>query len=290
MAALTLKFQCVAIGLRQLADTAIMTPFPESETESMNTPDFTRLQQSLERGFTLDPKAVLQESWQRIYGAKLTMVLAAIGVAGCWLVLNQLLLPLSGSDEEPWSGSLLGLIISMVVAPMSGGLDMMGIHRSVDRAIRPSQIFDYFRYILPLAVASLLMGFMTSLFLPLGASLGLPAAVAMLPTLVLSMALMFVFPLILEKGMSPVQAILVSLRLFARQWLNLIVIHLLLVVLFMAAILSFGIGLIWVAPLYMTVKGIIYREACGVGGHHKDEDEHSASRSPSPSANNHFEA
>lgn len=74
MAAFTLKFQCVAIGLRQLADTAIMTPFPESETESMNTPDFTRLQQSLERGFALDPKAVLQESWQRIYGAKLTMV------------------------------------------------------------------------------------------------------------------------------------------------------------------------------------------------------------------------
>ncbi|WP_418139896.1 hypothetical protein AB9R84_07340 [Oceanimonas smirnovii] len=252
----------------------------------MNTPDFSRLQQSLEQGYSLEPRMILQEAWQRIYGAKLTMILAAIGVAGSWLVLNQLLLTVAGGEENQWSASLLSLIISMVMAPMSGGLDMIGIYRAAEKPIRPSQIFDYFRFILPLAVASLLMGFITSLFLPLGAALGLPVAVSLLPTLILSMALMFVFPLILEKQLSPVQAIVVSLRLFARQWLALVVIHLLLVVLFMAAILSFGVGLIWVAPLYMTVKGIIYRQVCGVGGDQQPgptQDDHS------PSAN-HFEA
>ncbi|NHI00878.1 MULTISPECIES: hypothetical protein [Oceanimonas] len=233
----------------------------------MNEPESSRLQQSLQHGFSLAPKAVLQEGWQRIYGAKLTMVMAAIGVAGSWLLLNHLLLTVAGDSETgDWRASLLGLLISMIMAPMSGGLDMMGIHRAVERPIRANQIFDYFRYVLPLAVASLIMGFMTSLFLPLGAAFGLPAVLAMLPTLVLSVALMFVFPLILEKGLSPFQAILVSLRLFARQWLNLIAIHLILVALFMAAVLSFGIGLVWVAPLYMVVKGIIYREACGVRG------------------------
>ncbi|WP_107852657.1 DUF2189 domain-containing protein [Oceanimonas marisflavi] len=251
----------------------------------MNEPEFARLQQSLQHGFSLNPRAVLQEGWQRIYGAKLTMVMAAIGVAGSWLLLNQLLVTVAGNSENEWNASLLGLLISMIMAPMSGGLDMMGIHRAVERPIRPNQIFDYFRYVLPLAVASLIMGFMTSLFLPLGVALGLPAALSMLPTLVLSVALMFVFPLILEKGLSPFQAILLSLRLFARQWLNLIAIHLALVLLFMAALLSFGIGLVWVAPLYMVVKGIIYREACGVRGAGEQ-----GTPSPSSSAGDHFEA
>ncbi|WMC12153.1 hypothetical protein PU634_07260 [Oceanimonas pelagia] len=253
----------------------------------MNEPEFARLQQSLQRGFLLKPRAVFQEGWERIQGAKLTLLLAAIGVAGSWLVLNQLLLAVTGDGESgDWNASLLGLLISMIMAPMSGGLDMMGIHRAVSRPIRPSQIFDYFRYVLPLAVASLIMGFMTSLFLPLGMSIGLPAALSMLPTLVVSVALMFVFPLILEKGLSPFQAILISLRLFARQWLNLIAIHLLLALLFMAAVLTFGIGLIWVAPLYMVVKGIIYREACGVDG---SDNSTSVAPSSSPSGD-HFEA
>ncbi|OIN04310.1 hypothetical protein [Oceanisphaera psychrotolerans] len=233
----------------------------------MNEPRFARLQQSLEQGFTLSPKAVFQEAWQRIQGAKMPILLATIGVVGCWLLLNQLLMTVSGEGEEAsWNTTLLGLLISMVMAPMSGGLDMMGVHRAVDRPIRPNQIFDYFRYLLPLALTSMLMGIISSLFLPLGQSLGLPPMLSMLPTLVMSVALMFTFPLILEKGLTPVQAIITSLRLFARQWLALLSVHLLMVVLFMGAVLTFGIGLVWVAPLYIVVKGILYREACGVEG------------------------
>ncbi|WP_375054868.1 hypothetical protein [Zobellella sp. DQSA1] len=233
----------------------------------MNEPRFTRLQRSLEQGFTLAPKAVFQEAWGRIYGAKLPILLAAIGVVGCWLLLNQLLVMVAGEGEDSmWGASLMGLAISMIMAPMSGGLDMMGIYRAVDRPIRPSQIFDYFRYLLPLALASMIMGLITSLFLPLGQSLGLPPMLSLLPTLVLSVALMFTFPLILEKGMTPLQAILTSLRLFSRQWMAMLLIHMLLVLFFMAAVMTFGIGLIWVAPLYVVVKGIIYREACGIEG------------------------
>ncbi|WP_245879550.1 hypothetical protein [Zobellella endophytica] len=260
----------------------------------MNEPRFTRLQRSLEQGFALAPKAVFQEAWQRIYGAKMPILLAAIGVVGCWLLLNQLLVMVTGKgDENMWSSSLLGLLISMIMAPMSGGLDMMGIHRAADRPIRPNQIFDYFRYLLPLALASMIMGLITSLFLPLGQSLGLPPMLAMLPTLILSVALMFTFPLILEKRLSPLQAILTSLRLFARQWLAMVLIHMLLVLFFMAAVMSFGIGLIWVAPLYIVVKGIIYREACGIEGapdQARSHDDDAGHGGPSSRPGDHFEA
>ncbi|MBO1519448.1 hypothetical protein [Oceanisphaera pacifica] len=254
----------------------------------MNKPPFSRLHQSLQQGFTLSPKAIFQEAWQRIMGAKMPMLLAAIGVTGCWLVLNQLLVSVGGDSEEmSWQTSLLGLVVSMVMAPMSASLDMMGVHRAVDRSIRPNQIFDYFRFLLPLAVASLLMGLISSLFLPLGQLLGLPAAFSLLPTLILSMALMFTFPLILEKGFTPIQAITTSLRLFARQWLPLLSVHLLLALLFMVAVFTLGIGLIWVVPMYLTVKGIIYREACGVEGNTPSSNEDTPSLH---STKDHFDA
>ena len=254
----------------------------------MNEPRFARLQQSLQQGFTLAPKAVFQEAWQRIHGAKMPILLAAIGVVGCWLVLNQLLVSVAGEEEQvSWGVSLLGLGISMIMAPMSAALDMMGVFRAVDRPIRPNQIFDYFRFILPLAVASLLMGIISSLFMPLGQVLGLPPVLSILPTLVLSVALMFTFPLILDKGMTPIQAITTSLRLFAKQWMLLLSIHLLMLLLFMGAIFTLGVGLIWVIPLYVVVKGILYREACGVEGSNV------AASGPSSSLNSskdHFEA
>lgn len=254
----------------------------------MNEPRFARLQRSLQQGFTLAPKTILQEAWQRIHGAKMPILLAAIGVVGCWLVLNQLLVSMAGEAEQAsWGVSLLGLGISMIIAPMSAALDMMGVFRAVDRPIRPNQIFDYFRFLLPLAVASLLMGIISSLFMPLGQMLGLSPVLSLLPTLVLSVALMFTFPLILDKGMTPVQAITTSLRLFAKQWMQLLSIHILMLLLFMGAIFTLGVGLVWVIPMYVVVKGILYREACGVEGSNV------ASSGPSSSLNSskdHFEA
>ncbi|WP_417614427.1 hypothetical protein [Oceanisphaera sp.] len=254
----------------------------------MNEPRFARLQRSLQQGFTLAPKVIFQEAWQRIHGAKMPILLATIGVVGCWLVLNQLLVAVSGDSEEmTWGVSLLGLAISMIIAPMSAALDMMGVHRAVDRPIRPNQIFDYFRFLLPLAVASLLMGIISSLFMPLGQMLGLSPVLSMLPTLILSVALMFTFPLILDKGMTPIQAITTSLRLFARQWLALLTIHILMLLLFMGAVFTLGVGLIWVVPMYIVVKGILYREACGVEGTDAAPLDPPSS---SPTNKDHFEA
>ena len=233
----------------------------------MNEPRFARLQQSLQQGFTLTPKAIFQEAWTRIHGAKMPLILAALGVAGCWLVLSQLSVSLVPDPEEAsWQLSLISLLITMALAPMTASLDMMGIYRSVDRPIRANQIFNYFGFLLPLGVASLLMGILSAVLMTAIQALGLPGILSMLPMVLLSVALMFTFPLILEKGFTPLQAIITSLKLFARQWPQLLAIQMFFILLFVIAILSLGIALIWVAPLFMVVKGIIYRDVCGVEG------------------------
>lgn len=249
----------------------------------MNKLGFPRLEQSLKAGFTLDVKAVFQEAWTRIDGAKMPLILAALGVAGCWLALSQLSGALVPNPEEAsWQLSLIGLLVSMGLAPMTAALDMMGIYRSVDRPIRANHIFNYFNFLLPLAIASLLMGVLSALLMAVIQMLGLPGLLSMLPMLLLSVALMFTFPLILEKGFSPIHAMMTSLQLFARQWLQLLAIQILFILLFVIAILSFGVALIWVAPLFMVVKGIIYRDVCGVEG---VEPDHDAPSAPSTSLN-----
>ncbi|WP_319784209.1 hypothetical protein [Oceanisphaera sp. IT1-181] len=239
----------------------------------MNEPRFARLQQSLQQGFTLEPKAIFKEGWARINGAKMPLILAALGVAGFWLVLSQVSTRLVPNPEEAsWQLSLLGLLVSMGLAPMTAALDMMGIARSVDKPIRPNQIFNYFGSLVPLAAASLLMGILSAALMAVIQMLGLPAVLTMLPMLLLSVALMFTFPLILEKGFTPLQAIMTSLKLFSRQWLQLLAIQVFFILMFIVAILSLGIALIWVAPLFMVVKGIIYREVCGVEGETDNKD------------------
>ncbi|ART79303.1 hypothetical protein [Oceanisphaera avium] len=233
----------------------------------MNKLGFTRLQQSLQGGFTLTPKAIFQEAWARIYGAKMALILAALGVAGCWLVLSQLSVRLVPEpDTASWQLSVFNLIITMALAPMTAALDMLGIFRAVDKPVRANQIFNYYGYLLPLALASLLMGFISAGLMSLLPLLGLPPVLSLVPMLLLSVALMFTYPLILEKGLTPLDAIATSLKLFARQWLQLLAIQLVFLALFIMAILSLGLLLIWVAPLYMVTKGIIYREVCGVEG------------------------
>lgn len=255
----------------------------------MNEPRFSRLHTSLQQGFTLSPNDILKEAWQRIHGAKLPIILASLGVVGVWVVLNQLLVTVSGDEEElSWGVNLLGLVISMLMAPMTAALDMIGVHRSAGKTVRPNQIFDYFPLIVPLAIASMIMGLLTSLFVPLGLSLGLSPMVSMVPTLLMSIALMFTFPLILDKGFTPLQAITTSLRLFSRQWVALLSIHLLLILAFVVAVLSFGVGLIWAIPLYIVTKGIIYRQACGIDSLDHETNQNEAATSTTPK--DHFDA
>ncbi len=71
-------------------------------------------------------------------------------------------------------------------------------------------MFDFFRHFLRLGSLSLLGSLITSLFGPLFELLGLPVMLAFIPSALIGMGLVFTVPLVLERGLSPVQAILVS--------------------------------------------------------------------------------
>ncbi len=225
------------------------------------------LEQSLSQGYRLDLKGVLQESWQQTRRTGFGLLLAIVGVMAIWFLLsNHLLTPYVGpeGDVDMDIALMLSLFITVVMSPMTSSLDMLGLQQSVGVRVHPNQVFDYFRHFLRLGSLSLLGSLITSLFGPLFELLGLPVMLAFIPSALIGMGLVFTVPLVLERGLSPVQAILVSLRLFARGWPSIVLLHGVMMALFFLALIPMGLGLIWVAPLYFNCKGILYRDLCGV--------------------------
>ncbi|MEI4948671.1 hypothetical protein U1530_00360 [Aeromonas caviae] len=224
------------------------------------------LEQSLSQGYRLDLQGVLKEGWQQTRRTGFGLALAIAGVMAIWILLsNTLLTPYvarEGGDMD--MALILSLLATVIMSPMTSSLDMLGLQQSVGARARPSQVFDFFRHFLRLGSLSLLGSLITSLFGPLFELLGVPVMLAFIPSALVGMGLVFTVPLVLERGLSPAQAILVSLKLFARGWPSIVLLHGVMLALFFLALIPMGLGLIWVAPLYFNCKGILYRDLCGV--------------------------
>lgn len=223
------------------------------------------LEQSLSQGYRLDLKGVIQEGWQQTRRTGFGLLLAIVGVTAIWILLsNMLLVPYIGDDTQMNVAMVLSLLITVIMAPMTSALDMLGLQQSVGVRARANQVFDFFRHFVRLGMLSLLGSVLTSLFGPLFELVGLPVVFSFVPSALIGMGLIFTVPLVLERGLTPVQAIVVSLRLFVRGWPSLVLFHGVMAALLFLALLPMGLGLIWMAPLYFNCKGILYRDLCGV--------------------------
>lgn len=223
------------------------------------------LEQSLNKGYRLDLKGVIQEGWQQTRRTGFGLLLAIVGVTAIWILLsNMVLVPYIGDDSQMNVAMVLSLLITVIMAPMTSALDMLGLQQSVGVRARASQVFDFFRHFVRLGMLSLLGSLLTSLFGPLFELIGLPVMFSFIPSALIGMGLLFTVPLVLERGMTPPQAIVVSLKIFLRGWPSLVLFHGVMAALFFVALIPMGLGLIWVAPLYFNCKGILYRDLCGV--------------------------
>lgn len=224
------------------------------------------LEQSLNQGYRLDLKGVIKEGWQQTRRTGFGLLLAIVGVTASWILLsNILLVPYLGDDEHLNIAMVLSLLMTVMMAPMTSSLDMLGLQQSVGVRARANQVFDFFRHFVRLGMLSLIGTLLTSLFGPLLELVGLPWVLSFVLLALVGMGLLFSVPLVLERGLTPPRAILVSLKLFLRGWPSIVLFHGIMLVLLMLALIPMGLGLIWVAPLYFNCKGILYRDLCGVG-------------------------
>jgi hypothetical protein len=232
------------------------------------------IEKSLKGEYTIDVSSVLKEAWQLTLQSRIAINLGlfftlVLGVIVSLLISNEM----GGIEQviqDPQSTTLLNIVVTMIIYPFLVGVEMMGVYHAVGLKTNSKLIFAFLKRGSWVAVCALL----TSVLVTLGMSL------FYLPGIYLAVALSLTLPLVVEKKLSPIKAIVLSLQVTRFQWFKLLAIY---TFLFLALFLSilplviiantpfsvmgvmfFLIALTFLAPLFYNVKGILYREIFGM--------------------------
>jgi len=225
------------------------------------------LKKSLTEGYQLDFKSLFKDAitiTRKNYFSLVTASLfTIILLAGCYH------LTLGGMANLSENGQMLGnyLIALLVAPPLLTGLQMMGIHHSIGLKTKSIDLFNYFRIIMKLSTATVIISVINNVTsLLLTQTLGqIGFVVSIVVLLYLNMAFTFVYPLISEKKVKPQAALILSFKLVHKNILQFTLMFIILGGLFFVAIIPSGLGLFIFVPFYFNLMGIVYRTLCGVG-------------------------
>ncbi|MEX6501787.1 hypothetical protein [Pseudomonas zhanjiangensis] len=248
-----------------MSDTISPNPYAAPASELREVPGADQvpsIEQALARGYDFNIGELLGESWQRIKGTKgiimggflvfyVVMLVASFVLGGVFGVLGAL-------NENPVTlivGQLLISILSSAVAyPFMAGINMVGIRRAADQPLSFNEIFSHFGRTLPLVITAVLM--MVLIYLGM--------LLLVLPGLYLAIAYMLAIPLVVERGLSPWQALEASRKAISQHWFKVFGLFLLLGLITILSVIPLGIGLVWSIPLFVIAMGVLYRTIFGV--------------------------
>ncbi len=147
------------------------------------------------------------------------------------------------------------IVIGLVSYPLSAGMTMLGIKRSVGEPANAFMIFDYYSKTISIFLLYVLM--MILIFIGL--------ILLILPGIYLMVAYSMAMPLLVEKNMGIWEALETSRKRINKCWFEMLVLYILMIVLFIVAALPLGIGLIWAVPFAIVLMAVVYRNLFGVG-------------------------
>lgn len=232
------------------------------------------IESALKGDYKIDVKAILTQAWQQTLKSRLAINLGLLfalllGMLVSFVVSNYL-----GGIEavmaDPQASMLLNLIVTVAVWPFIGGVEMMGLQQAIGMKTNAKMTFAF----LSRASWVVLCALFTSVLIGIGFQL------FVLPGIFLAVTLSLTIPLVIEKKMTPMKAIILSIQtlrfkffpilyLYSILILSLVVLFLPLAFLLESSFAPLGvvvllIGVSFLAPLFYNVKGILYREIFGI--------------------------
>ncbi len=230
------------------------------------------IQRMLAKEYNFDVKQVLaqarvlssQNNWTLVQGI-LALFATALVLGFIFISVFDIQTPDQVAQLSDTQNAVASLIINVVLAPLFAGLSMLAISTARGLPAKAINVFSYISYILPLGVATLLIS--------IGIDIGMILLVV--PALYVSMATTFTLPLIVDKQLTPISALILSIRMANAYLFQMTVIYLIFIALFVGVVLTFGFALIWVGPYFFNVRAVLYTELfCS-----KSDDESSESDS-----------
>jgi hypothetical protein len=232
------------------------------------------VERALQGDYQVNVVAVLKEAWQltQLSRSAINTGLFSVLLLG---MLTALVISnyLGGFDvvlKDPTLSMILNIVVTLVIWPFLAGVEMMGVYHAVGLTSKPKLIFAFLKRGSWISLCALV----SSLLISIGLQL------FVVPGLFLAVTLSLVIPLIIEKRMTVINALILSIKAMRFQWLKVLVIYtslafaltLLIVPLvalsnsnfFIGALVLFFFGLSYLAPMFYNCKGILYREIFGM--------------------------
>ena len=220
------------------------------------------IEEALSRGYDFSIGDLLTESWQRVKGTKGIIIggflvfYAALLAAS--FVIGGVFGLLGAINDNLGLTVLVQMIVSVLASalayPFMAGINMVGIRRAADQPVNFNDIFSHFGRTVPLvitAIVSMLLIYLGMLLL-------------IIPGVYLAIAYMLAIPLVVERGLTPWQAMEASRKAISQHWFKVFGLFLLLGLIGMVSAIPLGIGLVWTIPLFVIAIGVLYRTIFGV--------------------------
>ena len=216
------------------------------------------INRSLNGEYQFDISGLFKQGWQLTQQHKwliVQMVLLVFCIAVAVVVVMLKLLGITDLTQIPADiQRMIDILLTVLLAPFFTAIMATGVNHAVGGKGRLSHLFN----LLPKAA---FLG-LTSLLITLLVQIGLIFLI--IPGLYLTIATSFSLLLVAEKQLSPFKAIALSIKMVNRYWLDFIKVYLIFTLLFLSVIITFGISMIWVAPMYYHIQGILYRDLFGI--------------------------
>jgi len=232
--------------------------------------------------YSIDVKAILTEAWQKTLLSRMSINIALLLVMVFGMIVSFIASSFFGGIElvidDPQLLQLINVIVTIAVWPFMAGIEMMGVFHAVNKPTKSKMVLSFLHRGSWVALCALL----TSLLISIGFQL------LIIPGVLLAVLLSLTIPLVVEKNLSPVQAIVLSIKALRFKMMPLLAIYLVLFIALIAlafpialliessfaplAIMFFLFGLTYLAPWYYNIKGILYREIFGVFSEQKSAD------------------
>jgi len=194
---------------------------------------------------------VLGEAWGRVSGSKLPFFLGMVAYMVTiiiYSVFTVLISTVIGETGGPIIGFILGVAMQLIIFVMIAGFIAMGIKRARGEQLTYSMVFSQFSNFVPVIITGILM----VVLITIGYLL------LVLPGIYLSVAYIMAIPVLIEKKISPWQALELSRKTVTGKWFSTFFIVLIMGIIVSISAIPLGIGLIWTIPMAYIVLGVIY--------------------------------
>ncbi|WP_157443058.1 hypothetical protein [Colwellia piezophila] len=237
------------------------------------------VEQAVKGEYSIDVKAVLSEAWQHTLKSRMSINLAILFVLFFGMIVSFIASSFFGGIEEVINDAqtnsshalqMINVIVTIAVWPFIAGIEMMGVYHAINKPTQSKMMFSFLHRGSWVALCALL----TSLLINIGFQL------LIIPGMFLAVLLSLTIPLVVEKKLTPVQAIILSVKALRFKIMSLMAIYAVLLIALISlllpiallmtsslapiAIMVFLFGLTYLAPWYYNVKGVLYREIFGI--------------------------